>query len=125
MLSTRIRIPTDPARIERAILLVRGQRVMLDLDLATIYGVTTRRLNEQVRRNRRRFPADFMFQLTLEEFVRLRSHYATANLSMRRTTPCVFTEHGAVVEAIRGLVGESGSSRKRIGFRTGEGGMDR
>ena len=54
-------------RIERSILLIRGQKVMLDADLAELYGVTTKRLNEQVKRNRARFPADFMFQLTAKE----------------------------------------------------------
>ena len=54
-------------RIERSILLVRGHKVMLDADLAVLYGVTTKRLNEQVRRNRSRFPDDFIFQLTAEE----------------------------------------------------------
>jgi hypothetical protein len=52
------------SRIERAILMIRGQRVMLDADLARLYGVTTKRLNEQVKRNRGRFPSDFMFRLT-------------------------------------------------------------
>jgi hypothetical protein len=54
-------------RIERAILLIRGHKVMLDTDLAHLYGVTTKRLNEQVKRNRNRFPSDFMFQLTSKE----------------------------------------------------------
>jgi len=54
-------------RIERSIFLIRGQKVMLDADLAELYGVTTKRLNEQVKRNRGRFPADFMFQLTAKE----------------------------------------------------------
>ncbi|HEX9285596.1 MAG TPA: ORF6N domain-containing protein, partial [Nitrospirales bacterium] len=54
-------------RIEKRILLLRGQRVMLSMDLAQLYGVTTKRLNEQVKRNRKRFPGDFMFQLTEEE----------------------------------------------------------
>ena len=59
------------------IFLVRGQKVMLDSDLATLYGVSTKRLNEQVRRNIRRFPSDFMFQLTKEEAESLRSQNAT------------------------------------------------
>ena len=54
-------------RIERSILLLRGHKVMLDADLAVLYGVSTKRLNEQVKRNRSRFPDDFMFQLTAEE----------------------------------------------------------
>ena len=58
-------IPAE--RIESTILLIRGQKVILDMDLARLYGVTTKRLNEQVKRNRKRFPADFMFRLTIEE----------------------------------------------------------
>jgi len=65
-------------RIERSILLFRGHKVMLDADLAGLYGVTTKRLNEQVRRNRSRFPDDFMFQLTAEEVLSLRSQIATS-----------------------------------------------
>ena len=63
--------------IEQKILLVKGRKVMLDGDLATLYGVTTKRLNEQVRRNLKRFPQDFMYQLSDEEFESLRSHFAT------------------------------------------------
>ncbi|HEX5716454.1 MAG TPA: ORF6N domain-containing protein, partial [Thermoanaerobaculia bacterium] len=66
-------------RVERAILFLRGEKVILDADLADLYGVTTRRLNEQVRRNRGRVPSDFVFQLTSEEFALLRSHFATSN----------------------------------------------
>ncbi len=79
--------------------LIRGQRVMLDADLASVYGVTTKRLNEQVRRNKKRFPPAFMFQLTEEELENLRSQFATTNLAMRRTSPYAFTEHGAVMAA--------------------------
>ena len=86
-------------RIERAILLIRGQKVMLDSDLAELYGVTTKRLNEQVRRNRRRFPHDFMFQLTAEEAAALRSQFATSSASHggRRYRPYVFTEQGVAM----------------------------
>lgn len=92
------------ARVEditRRILTVRGQRAMLDSDLAALYGVTTKRLNEQVRRNRVRFPADFAFQLTAEEVANLRSHFATSSSQWggRRYLPLVFTEHGAVMLA--------------------------
>ena len=66
------------ANVESAIHLIRGQRVMLDSDLAAIYGVTTKRLNEQVRRNISRFPEDFGFQLTVEELSNLRSQFATS-----------------------------------------------
>jgi hypothetical protein len=86
-------VPSE--RIEQKILLIRGQKVMLDSDLAALYGVTTKRLNEQVRRNIRRFPADFMYQLSQEEFESLRSQFATSSSrGGRRTRPYVFTEQG-------------------------------
>ena len=65
--------------IERKILLIRGQKVMLDADLAELYGVPTKRLNEQVKRNTDRFPADFVFQLTYAEWASLKSQFATAS----------------------------------------------
>lgn len=67
------------ADIKKAIFMIRGQKVMLDSDLAMLYEVTTKRLNEQVRRNASRFPADFMFQLDEEEAASLRSQIATSN----------------------------------------------
>jgi len=79
------------------IYLVRGLKVMLDSDLATLYGVETRRLNEQVKRNRSRFPVDFMFQLTEKEFEILKSQIATSSWGGRRTEPFVFTEHGVLM----------------------------
>ena len=79
--------------------LIRGQRVMLDADLAAMYGVSTKRLNEQVRRNMKRFPEAFMFQLTDEEFQNLRSQFATSSWGGRRYPPYAFTEHGAVMAA--------------------------
>lgn len=87
--------------VESAIFLIRGQRVMLDSDLAAIYGTTTKRLNEQLRRNRRRFPKDFAFRLNTTEFNRLRSQFATSNKGRggRRALPWVFTEHGAIMLA--------------------------
>jgi phage regulator Rha-like protein len=87
-------------RIQRKILFIRGQRVMLDSDLAELYGVETKRLNEQVRRNSNRFPPDFRFQLTPAEFENLRSQTATPSLhGGRRYLPFVFTEHGALMLA--------------------------
>jgi len=81
------------AQLESAIYLIRGQRVMFDSDLAAIYGVTTKRLNEQVRRNISRFPEDFAFQLTAEELTNLRSQIATSSFhGGRRYRPWVFTE---------------------------------
>lgn len=93
---------TSTSRIEQSIHLIRGQRVMLDSDLATLYGVTTKRLNEQVRRNLERFPPDFMFQLTREEHDALRSQFATLKVGRgrhRKYLPYAFTEHGAVMLA--------------------------
>lgn len=95
--------------IERKILLIRGEKVMLDTDLSDLYGVTTKRLNEQVKRNADRFPADFAFQLSSEEWENLkalssegnRSQFATGSQKHRdpRFLPWVFTEHGAIMAA--------------------------
>ncbi|MDD2772519.1 MAG: ORF6N domain-containing protein [Elusimicrobiales bacterium] len=81
-------------QIERLIFLVREHRVMLDSDLAGLYGVTTGRLNEQVRRNIKRFPPDFMFQLTRAEFEILISQNAISRWGGRRQLPLVFTQEG-------------------------------
>jgi hypothetical protein len=88
-------------RVEKAILLARGQRVILDVDLAALYGVTTTRLNEQIKRNQDRFPGDFAFRLTKEEFTILISQFATSSSKHggRRKLPLVFTEHGAIMAA--------------------------
>ncbi len=83
-------------RIERKILLIRGQKVLLDSDLAELYGVSTKRLNEQVKRNSERFPKHFMFQLTNQELEILRSQFATANYMKTRIPPYAFTEHGTL-----------------------------
>src|SRR6266446_4729941 len=85
--------------VERAIYLIRGQRVMLDSDLAATYQMTTKRLNEQLRRNRKRFPPDFAFHLTAGEFTNLRSQFATSSYGGRRYLPWAFTEHGALMLA--------------------------
>ena len=87
--------------IERKIFLIRGHKVMLDSDLATLYGVSTSRLNEQVRRNAKRFPADFMFQLTREEFDILISHFATSRWGGTRKLPLAFTEQGVAIPNVR------------------------
>ena len=87
-------------QIERTILFIRGQRVMLDTDLARLYGVTTKRLNEQVKRNHQRFPTDFMFQLTAREkaeVVAICDHLRMLKFS--HNLPYAFTEHGAVMLA--------------------------
>jgi hypothetical protein len=118
-----------PEQIVGAILMLRGQRVLQDSELAALYGVSTKRFNQQVRRNRKRFPADFMFQLTAEETSSLRSQIATLKASHsknqkhpqyvdetsslrsqiatlktgrgqhRKYLPYVFTEHGAIMAA--------------------------
>lgn len=88
-------------RIERSILIVRDQKIILDADLAAIYGVTTARLNQQVRRNIQRFPEDFAFLLSKDEFADLKLHFATSRSGWggRRKPPFAFTEHGAVMAA--------------------------
>ena len=99
-------IPTE--RIERAILIVRGHRVMLDADLAVLYGVSVGRLNEAVKRNRDRFPDDFMFQLSQAEFENLKYQIRELNLKSqiaisssdwggRRSPPYAFTEQGVAM----------------------------
>ena len=86
--------------VEPRILTVRGQKVILDADLSRIYGVPTFRFNEAVKRNRKRFPPDFMFQLKYQEVRSLTSQIAMSNSrGGRRTLPYVFTEHGAVMAA--------------------------
>ena len=84
--------------LESAIFVARGHRVILDSDLANLYGVSTKRLNEQIKRNQDRFPDDFMFQLEFQEVTPLRSQIATSK-GGRRYKPYVFTEHGAVMAA--------------------------
>jgi len=91
-------LPTE--KIDRAILIIRGHKVMLDSDLAAIYGVKTGRLNEQVKRNKDRFPNDFMFQLTnheKQEVIANCDHLE--NLKFSRTNPYAFTEHGTIMLA--------------------------
>ena len=87
-------------RVEETILFIRGQKAILDADLAKLYGVTTKRLNEQVKRNRDRFPDDFMFQLKVEEKAEVVAncdHLSTLKYS--RVLPHAFTEHGAIMAA--------------------------
>lgn len=89
---------TPHERIEKIILTVRGQRVMMDADLATLYGVTTKALNQAVKRNLARFPRDFMFQLTDEEAAALRSQIVTSKRrGGRQYRPYVFTEQGVAM----------------------------
>ena len=96
--------PLSISDIAQRILLIRGQRVILDTDLAAFYGETTKRLNQQVSRNRERFPDDFMFQLNDEEFANLKLQFATSSLKAshggRRYAPMAFTEHGAIMASM-------------------------
>ena len=88
-------------RIIHTIYIIRGNKVILDYDLANLYGVETKRLNEQVKRNIEKFPDDFLFQLTVEEFKNLKSQFATSSSGWggRRKPPYVFTEYGALQAA--------------------------
>jgi hypothetical protein len=89
-------IPAD--RIEKAILLIRGQKVMVDADLAELYGVETKSLVRAVKRNIERFPADFLLQVTAEEFEALRYHFGTSkSRGGRRYLPYAFTEQGVAM----------------------------
>lgn len=95
-----VHMPQSHIPIERVaglILLVRREKVILDSDLTALYGVETRRLNEQVKRNLNRFPEDFMFQLTQAEFKSLKSQFATSSWGGKRKRPFVFTEHGVLM----------------------------
>jgi hypothetical protein len=90
-------------QIVQFILVLRGQRVLLDNELAELYGVSTKRFNEQVKRNLARFPADFMFQLSEDEAVALRSQIATLKTGRgrhRKYRPYAFSEHGAIMAAM-------------------------
>jgi hypothetical protein len=91
----------DPAGITQRILIIRGQRVLLDSDLAKLYGVQTERLNQQVRRNQGRFPDDFVFRLTIKEIRDNRLQFAGGSRKHRdlRFRPLAFTEHGAIMAA--------------------------
>src|SRR5271165_5011075 len=88
--------------VEGRILFIRSRKVLLDSDLADLYQVTVKRLNQQIKRNAERFPEDFMFRLTSGEAEALRSQIATSNGGRggRRYLPFVFTEHGAIMAAV-------------------------
>jgi len=94
-------VPSTVPSIENRIFLVRGQKVLLDDDLAALYAVKVRALNQAVKRNKRRFPADFVFRLTAKENRNLKSQIVTTSGSHggRRTVPYAFTEHGAFMAA--------------------------
>ena len=90
----------EEKRIQSLIVTLKGQRVILDADLAMVYGVTTKRLNEQVKRNRDRFPDDFMFQLNVKEKVEVVAKCDhLARLKFAKSLPYAFTEHGAIMAA--------------------------
>ena len=92
---------TLASAVESRILLLRHQRVILDTDIADLYGVPVKVLNQQVKRNRERFPADFVFRLTSKEDAVLRSQFVTSKQGRggRRYAPYAFTEHGAIMAA--------------------------
>jgi hypothetical protein len=94
-------VSADAGKIVQRIIVVRGQRVLLDSDLAALYGVRTERLNQQVRRNRERFPADFVFILEINELRDNCLQFASSSRKYRgpRRPPLVFTEHGAIMAA--------------------------
>jgi len=95
MAKSLVKVPLE--RVEKTILLIRGERVILDADLAQLYGVETRALIQALKRNRKRFPTDFVFQMTKTEFDRLRSQIVISNgRGGRRSLPYAFTEHGSL-----------------------------
>jgi hypothetical protein len=100
-MAKRERGPIPERRILRIIMVIRGEKVILDSDLAELYGVETKRLNEQVRRNMNKVPVDLRFKLNKEEYDNLKSQIATSSSSWggRRSPPFVFTEHGALQAA--------------------------
>jgi len=100
-MATRALIPLE--RIEKAILFIRGEKVLLSQQLAELYDVETKVLNQAVGRNRERFPDDFMFQLTAEEFANLKSQFVTSSWGGIRTAPYAFTEQG--VAMLSGILG--------------------
>ena len=101
MVSARGAAVLPVEHITHSILVLRGQKVLLDAELAALYGVTTARLNQQVRRNRERFPDDFLFELTTAEFSALMLQNASSKSGRggRRKLPFAFTEHGAIMAA--------------------------
>lgn len=97
MVKKELQVLVAEQKILNRIFVVRGQKVMIDEDLAEMYSVETRRLNEQVKRNAKRFPKDFMFTLTQKEFENLKSQNATSSWGGRRKLPNAFTEQGVAM----------------------------
>lgn len=110
-------ITIDESAVKNLIYIIRGQQVMLDSDLAMIYGYTTKRLNEQVKRNEEKFPEDFMFRLTTEEFEILKSQNATSSWGGVRKLPNAFTEQGLYM-LMTVLKGELATSQSIALIRT-------
>ena len=119
-------LPTVP--VDNLIREIRGQKVIIDADLARLYEVETKRLNEQVKRKMERFPKDFMFQLSEDEFHVLKSHFAISSWGGRRFLPYVFTELDArlgkhdeiivaIVNALKLLMEPPRPKKKEIGFK--------
>lgn len=118
---------TPDETLIRKIYLIRGYKVMLDFDLADLYEVETKQLKRQVNRNIERFPEDFMFQLSKEEFENLRSQFGTSSWGGTRYLPYAFTEHGVTMLAsIENLIDKkieeenkkiNWEERERIGFK--------
>ena len=109
-------------KIEDLIYQIRGKNVMLDMDIAKIYGVSTKRLNEQVKRNAKRFPGDFMFLLTNKEVLNLRSQIATSSWGGRRYEVRAFTEQGvamlsSVLNSERAIMANITIMRAFVGFK--------
>lgn len=97
-MTKKVSFNVEQERIEQRIYWIRGRKVMFDYDLASLYGVETKQLNRQVKRNRLRFPDDFMFQLTLEEFQRCQiGTFGTSEKGSRKYLPFVFTEQSKLV----------------------------
>jgi phage regulator Rha-like protein len=97
MMSNRSQLMIPDEIVMQKIYMIRGKNVMLDQDLAKLYNVKTKRLNEQVKRNINRFPDDFLFQLNKEEFHDLKSQFATSSWGGRRTPPLPFTDYGVLM----------------------------
>lgn len=116
MTTTKQYLHTDVARVEDKILLIRDKRVMLDADLAELYGVSTKVFNQAVKRNARRFPDDFMFQLTSAEKLEVVTNCDhLAGLKFAKSLPFAFTEHGAIQAA---NIPPAEPKKRPIGFVT-------
>ena len=134
MATENVSLMIPDERIMDKIYLIRDQKVMLDRDLAELYGLETKVLKQQVRRNLSRFPEDFMFELTNEEWENWRSQFVTSNSDRMglRYSPMVFTEHGVLMLSsvlnskiaigvnIQITEREDQTPRKRIGFKTNQ-----